>query len=118
MNSAKDTLCNICFMQKGSFVTSCGCLLCGDCYKESKTYVLIEKAKCLNCQSPINYYSTINLKNINEVHSFIKGCASEKQKLFVLDIMKVILFLNYSIASGVIQRKNHIVFRRTTEKFS
>jgi hypothetical protein len=50
-------------VHKGLILNSCGCFHCSDCYKNSKSYINIEKAICFSCNKPIDFNKSIDISN-------------------------------------------------------
>ncbi len=44
-------------------MTSCGCFYCGECFKDSKSYINIEKVTCFGCSKSIDFSKTIDITN-------------------------------------------------------
>jgi hypothetical protein len=51
----------------GVVLTSCGCFYCGECFKDSKSYINIEKVTCFGCSKSIDFTKTIDITNKDSV---------------------------------------------------
>lgn len=54
-------------MNRGDLLNSCGCFYCGDCFRNSKSYINIEKASCMVCSKPVDFSRAIEVNNKESV---------------------------------------------------
>lgn len=49
-------------VKKGSYLSSCGCFYCVECFKDCKCYN-VEKPTCLSCKKGCDFSKAIDLSN-------------------------------------------------------
>ena len=53
-------------VNQGSFLTTCGCFYCIECFNNSKSYN-VEKTNCFSCSKEIEFKRAIDVKNKESV---------------------------------------------------
>jgi hypothetical protein len=80
-------------VKKGSYLSSCGCFYCSECFRDAKSYN-VEKATCYSCSKQIDYHRAIDITNKESVKKieFIYE-DPEIQLKKVIECMKVSIHL-------------------------
>ena len=80
--------CEICYKPNANEILSCGCLLCSECYLQTKFYINNNDVKCISCEKEILLTETIHLNNkniIGQIHKY----NSEENNEKILSKLKV-----------------------------